>query len=264
MISIIKASIYKLLKDWTFRITMIIGLGLAALLLTINGITGTLDGDTMMISSVSPAQNFGLTVPINLIVFTVGEFTFGTLRNKIIAGHSKFKLYVGLFITGLIFTFSLMFTYFAIMVGIGSAVGGFNIDEFFTPTFVGCFVAYFICAYIFVTSYSVFVGTLFRQVGGSISLVVVLLVILGLLPLFFNIGGDFGAENVMMWINPLHMVGFYANSQSIAEIIRSMGGKLDIYAQSPAMIAAGIITPIYWAAIFFVGGALIFSHRDIK
>ena len=37
-----------------------------------------------------------------------------------------------------------------------------------------------------------------------------------------------------------------------------------VYAQSPAMIAAGIITPIYWAAIFFVAGAYIFTHRDIK
>ena len=95
MFNIIRASLFKLFKDWTFRITMIVGLGLAALLIGIQAGIGQLNGQSMFLSAVSPSQNFGLTVPINLVVFTVSEFTFGTIRNKIIAGHSKYKVYTG-------------------------------------------------------------------------------------------------------------------------------------------------------------------------
>lgn len=116
MINIIRASIFKLFKDWTFRITLFVGLGLAALLIGIQAGIGQLNGQSMLLAAASPSSNFGLTVPINLVVFTVSEFTFGTIRNKIIAGHSKFKIYTGLFLTGLVFTFSLMLVYLGVIV----------------------------------------------------------------------------------------------------------------------------------------------------
>ena len=113
MSSIIRSSLYKLIKDWTFRITLIIGLAVAAIHLLVFEFDPeeTLAGQSLLTFCSSPASNFGITVPINLIIFIVSEFTLGTLRNKIIAGHTKFKLYVVLFLIGLIFTFSLMIVY---------------------------------------------------------------------------------------------------------------------------------------------------------
>lgn len=267
MFNIIRASLFKLFKDWTFRITMIVGLGLAILLIAINASIGQLNGQTMLLSAASPSQNFGLTVPINLVVFTVSEFTYGTIRNKIIAGHTKFKVFSGLFLTGLVFTFSLMSVYLGVIVGISSAIGGFNAYSIGGGQFIGSYIAYFFASYLFVTSLSVFFGALMRNIGGSISIAVVVLVLLGMLPLLITlaVGKDFTTGNIQMWINPLYMLGLYANSSSIVNFLRGL--KVDtssFYIQDAQMIAAGLITPIYWSAILFFSGAFIFTHRDIK
>ena len=241
MFNIIRASLFKLFKDWTFRITMMVGIGLAGLLIAINAGIGQLNGQSMLLAGVSPSQNFGLTVPINLVVFTVSEFTYGTIRNKIIAGHSKAKIYTGLFLTGLVFTFTLMIVYLGI---------------------------YFLASYVFVTALSVFFGALMRNIGGSISIAVVTLVILGMIPLIVTLATaseSFTPENIQMWLNPLYMLGLYGNSSSIFNFLKKVGADTSVfYVQSGQMIAAGILTPLYWAAIFFFGGAFIFKHRDIK
>ena len=267
MFNIIRASLFKLFKDWTFRITMIVGLGLAALLIGIQAGIGQLNGQSMFLAGASPSQNFGLTVPINLVVFTVSEFTFGTIRNKIIAGHSKFKIYTGLFLTGLVFTFSLMIAYLAILVGISSIIGGFDAYAIGGGRFIGCYIGYFFASYIFVTSLSVFFGALMRNIGGSISIAVVSLVVLGMIPLIVSLatGKGFTTENMQMWLNPLYMIGLYANASSIMNALGGMGVDTSyFFVQDASMIIAGILTPLYWAAIFFFGGAAIFVHRDIK
>ena len=101
-----KAFLFKLTRDLTFRITLIIGAGMALLMTGIylvidltaatEGVLGDtkfLTGQTMLIASMSPAQNYGLAIPINVVSFICLEFTQGTIRNKIIAGNSKFKIY---------------------------------------------------------------------------------------------------------------------------------------------------------------------------
>ena len=268
MFNIIRASLFKLFKDWTFRITMMIGLGLAVLLIGIQAGIGQLNGQSMLLAAVSPSQNFGLTVPINLVVFTVSEFTFGTIRNKIIAGHSKYKVYTGLFLTGLVFTFSLMIIYMMVIVGLSSAIGGFNADIIGGGRFIGAYLGYFFASYVFVTALSIFFGALIRNIGGSISISVVTLVLLGMIPLIITLttaSSNFTTANAQMWINPLYMIGFYSNSASMLDFLSKLGADVSgLYYQSGQMIVAGLITPIYWAAIFFFGGAYIFAHRDIK
>ena len=267
MLNIIRASIFKLLRDWTFRITMMIGVGLAVMLIVINAIAGTLTGESMFLSSASPSSNFGLTVPINLVVFTVSEFTYGTIRNKVIAGHSKYKVYVGLFLTGLIFTFILMSVYLAFCIGLGSAIGGFDAVSIGGAKFILSYLAYIFASYTFITALSIFFATLFRSIGGSISVVVVILVFLGLMPLIIaGINGkDFLSENVTMWVEPLYMLGLYTNASSILSILKGVGlNTSTLFNQSANLIAAGIIAPLYWAGIFFGAGALIFTHRDLK
>ena len=172
MFNIIKASLFKLFRDRTFHVTAIIGIVLAGLIIGINALIGNLKGENMFLTVATPGSNFGLTIPINLIVFTVGEFTYGTIRNKIIAGLSKTKIYFGLFVTGLVFTFLLIGIYSALVIGISSAVGGFNIEAIGGVQFVLSYIAYTVCTYIFITAISVFFAALIRGIGGANSVVI--------------------------------------------------------------------------------------------
>ena len=98
-----KSFFFKLSRDLTFRIILIIGAGLAFLMtglfllidLGLGAYGDTfkfLTGPNMLISAFNPVDNFGLAIPICLITFVCLEFSQGIIRNKIIAGHSKFKI----------------------------------------------------------------------------------------------------------------------------------------------------------------------------
>ena len=93
---LLKAFFFKLSRDLTFRITLIIGAGIALMMtgiylaidLTAASETGVsyaeysgklLTGPTMLVSSLSPAQNYGLAIPINVISFICLEFSQGIL-----------------------------------------------------------------------------------------------------------------------------------------------------------------------------------------
>ena len=139
MLRLIKAFLFKISRDITFRITLIIGvalaltstLGLFAIGMLIGGNDAQLakqmlNGQSMLVNSLSPAQNFGIAIPVNLISFIALEFNHGTIRNKIIAGNSKFNIYSSLFISGLFFAFALLLVYVGLCTGISSLIGGFD------------------------------------------------------------------------------------------------------------------------------------------
>lgn len=265
MFSIIKSSIYKLFRDRTFQVTAIIVLAVAALMMVIGILTKRISGDSTFLTCVSSTSGVGLTVPINLIVFTVGEFTYGTIRNKLIAGFSKTKVYIGLFITGLIFTFILMGLYISISLTISSSIGGFNPNNIGGLRFVFIYLAYAIAFYVFTTALSVFIGTLIRAIGGSITIDIVLLVVLSLLPLMvFNNEESIkaGLDHWSSWVNPGQMIGFYSND--VMALIARLFPGLSFFYPSVNQIIAGIATPLYWAAILFFGGLYIFNKSDVK
>ena len=93
MLNIFKSALYKMFRDKTFHVVCVIGLVLVFFITFLGFMIDRsasglkyLTGQNMLITSMSPVQNFGLTLPINLISLTIGEYTFGTFRNKIIAG----------------------------------------------------------------------------------------------------------------------------------------------------------------------------------
>lgn len=267
MFNILKASLYKLFRDRTFHVTAIIGVVLAGFMALIGVLTKSISGESTFLSSFSLGTGFGLTVPINLIVFTVGEFTYGTVRNKIIAGFSKGKIYAGLFLTGLVFTFILVTVYVGVSLAIATAVGGFDGTKIGGASFILTYIAFAIITYVFTTAFAVFIAASIRTIGGSISIVVIGLVVLSLMPLFVFIADLqnmvlVGLEHWSSWVNPIQMIGFYSND--VTKIIAQIADPSTFYKLSPTVISAGLVTPLYWAIIFYALGRVIFQYSDVK
>lgn len=259
MANLFKAFIFKLRKDLTFKITLIVGVGLAfmmtLLFLLIEKVTDekVLSGQMMLLSSLSPVQNFGIAIPVNLITFTVLEFSQGTIRNKIISGCSKAQIYLSMCLTGLVFTFALASVYVLLCFGLGSIFGGFDpngaiagatLEAYFIPKII--LVA--VLSYISITMFTLFFATLFRSIGPSIPVVIIGLTFAYLVGTL--LGSMFNNE-VVVWLlrilNPLYAISML-NAGFIAD---------------ETFIAAIICNCVY-ALIFFVGGLLIFRKRDIK
>ena len=276
-----KAFFFKLSKDLTFRITLIIGLALAVILSLIYfgiDVLSSVDegsiqhnmctGQSMFFNSISPAQNFGIAIPVNLISFTVLEFTQGTIRNKVITGNSKTKIYFALFLSGLIFTLTLLIAYVGLCVALGSIFGGFDING----TIIGSSslggqidATYFVrmlvvtlLVYLSITSFTIFFATLFRSIGPCIPVVIVMIMMCyfsGMIAsLMKDVEGTQVFVNVMKYINPMYAL-------NDASILDSLKGTLTM--TNDTFIAAIVNNSIYTTA-FLLGGWLLFRKRDIK
>ena len=282
MAKLFRAFFFKLSKDLTFRITMIIGLALAVALsliyfgidvLSSAGEEGGIQhnmctGQSMFFNSISPAQNFGIAIPVNLITFTVLEFTQGTIRNKIITGNSKTKIYFALFLSGLIFTMSLLIAYVGLCVGLGSIFGGFDINgTIIGSTSLGGQIdaQYFVrmlvvtlLVYLSITAFTIFFATLFRNIGPCIPVVIVVVMMCYFAGMIASLMKDTeGMEifvNIMKYINPMYGL-------NDASILDSLKGTL---AMSDSTFIASIINNCVYTTVFLIGGWLIFRKRDVK
>ena len=280
MIRLLKAFRYKLFRDLTFRITLIIGAGLAVMMTLVYLLmehTATSEipfkictGQSLLVLATNPAEGFGYSVPINLCTFIVLEFTSGTIRNKIIAGNSQFKIYASLFISGLIFAILLMGMYIALTFGLGCAIGGFNPEGLaYTMMGGGQLVAGFVpkllvitlVSYLTITSIAVFAATLFRNIGPCIPVVIVFIMIFALVPMM--VGMAPGMEKFMevsSYINPLHSLVCFT-SNVVGETPETM--KTYISIDNMAFLRS-IICNLVYTSIFFALGARLFVKRDVK
>ena len=302
-----KAFVFKLTKDVTFKVTLIIGAAVAIfttlLYLVLNNALNDalkemygegmdasnikiLSGQGMLLSSFSPVQNYGIAIPVTIIVFTTLEFSQGTIRNKIIAGHSKFKIYASLYINGLIYALLLLFTYVGVCTAFGSIFGGFDANGFayigtsgamVSAAYIIKFVILAIVTYVSLVSFTIMIVTLFRSVGPCIPIVLILLF------------GCYFVPAISNAITSSFMIVDDESTKGVAEIFKLIDGTLKVVdplygisvvqtdsnalsETNPYPIATmdnltfigGLISNIFYAGLFFLAGSLVFRKRDIK
>ena len=285
---LIKSFFFKLTRDLTFRIVLIIGAGLAFLMtglyLLIDLGLGTfgenikfLSGPNMLLTSLSPVDNFGLAIPICLITFICLEFSQGTIRNKIIAGHSKFKIYSALMISGLILTFSLLLVYVGLCTLLGTIFGGFDLEQpivLLTLTILGAYsdgvyiaqmLVTAMVVYISIVSYTIFFAALFRNIGPCIPVVIIALLMLSVGGSMVAMIGD-ALENEALLsfvkiVDPLYVLSGGGTTESY--VVVNDTPKAYVSIETGAFVAT-IVNNLVYAALFFVGGAFIFIKRDVK
>ena len=114
MTNLIKSDFKRFFKDKMFLIICILAAGFAVLTtllyIVIFGIAGTIDpaAEELLAGSVyakgqffgafSFGNNFGLIAPLLVAIIFYKDFTFGTVRNKIISGHSRTSIFFSVFI----------------------------------------------------------------------------------------------------------------------------------------------------------------------
>ena len=278
--------IYRLRHDIAFRITLFVGIGLALLMsLLYWGLGKALDtqmisGQMMLYSSLSPVQNFGIAIPVNLITFTVLEFSQGSIRNKIIAGHSKSQVYTSLVLNGLVFTFILVGVYVGLCFGLGCLFGIHEVDGKwvlgFEPNgavasisqigsiafigtkdfFLGKVILIAVFSYASIVSFTIFFATLFRNIGPSIPVIIVGLMICylaGLLVPLFVLDGNETVLWIFRIVDPLYGLG----------CIEPLDGS-EYQCISNETLICSLCSNLFYATAFYVGGLFIFKNRDVK
>lgn len=283
MAKLFNAFLFKLRHDLTFKITLIIGVALAlfmtGLYLLLQYITEQiiLTGQLMLVASLSPAQNFGLAIPVNLITFTVLEFTQGSIRNKIIAGHSKGKIYLSLCLNGLVFSFALISVYVLLSFGLGSIFGGFDPEGSsmsvaalgmvkMAPFYLVKLLVVAVFIYIGITCFAIFIASLFRSIGPSIPIVIVVIVFTYLIgTVITSISNDETLTWIVRIFDPYYALG--ANELEVVSTTIVNGKEVPTEYQQTLYnetFISGIISNAVYSALFFIGGLIIFKKRDVK
>ena len=263
MWNIIKASLYKLIKDRPFKVTMIVGavLAVAFSLLYAFMIPDLGSGYFMLLSSSSPTSNFGIAVPINLVTFIIGEFNYGTIRNKIIAGNKRVNIYIALLVMGIIFSVSLMAIYIGLGTLLTTLLCGFNPQGTTVGTdSVLWTIFYTLVIYITLSALSVFTASAIRHIGGAIT-VTILIIVGGLvasiivLTNMITTSGSISIPDYIYIINPIFIT-------SVTQQLFGMGTAFISNLNKAMMLS--ILSNVIYCSIFVSLGIVIFNYRDVK
>jgi len=111
MTNLIRSDLKRIFKDRLFTVLCIIGAAFAVFnpllyvfLFSFAGeesaeLTSLFSAKTLFFSAFSFSNNFGLIVPVLLAIILCKDFSFGTVRNKIISGHSRTNIFLSSFIS---------------------------------------------------------------------------------------------------------------------------------------------------------------------
>ena len=111
-----------------------------------NPISSILNSSALYISSFSILNNLGLAILITLAIVASSDFSQGTIRNKLIAGHKREHVFFSSLITNLVFVFIIIFIHSTLFYLFGSMLTSFSVDVFLNVLrlgFIG-FSSYFV------------------------------------------------------------------------------------------------------------------------
>lgn len=210
--------------------------------------------------------HFSLGIPLllSIIMFTTvlaSEFSYGTVRNKIIAGYTRVQIYLSLLITLFVFMFSIIFISSVLSFGLGGILFYYdNIGGTFANDIGSYFIALFVS--ILITAVYASIVCLFTIGLNKTALSIIMPIILIFVCLILN--GIFDG---------LIQVLIEQNSQTNFIDILTFLKCFNLSYQSTALcdlrfeyyeILAFIFGPLGFTALLIFLGLLAFKKRDVK
>jgi ABC-type transport system involved in multi-copper enzyme maturation permease subunit len=204
------------------------------------------NGRDIFLSTFSPSQNVGLLIPIILSIILTREFSYGTIRNKVICGHKKENIYLSLLISSLVIGLSLFLISALINLLFGSLVLGygksFNGDEFL---FILKSIGIGLLVYSTIIAFTVFIATLVRSLGFTLIIVIISTVILSM----FSSLAAF-QEDLTVFYDIVSMLPHFQ--------------LISIVEMDNNLVIKSIITTVIYLSLFTGLGILLLKKRDIK
>ena len=270
MRDLIKTDLRRIFKDKLFLIVCILGAVLAfftpmlyKLLALLVGIEDDLIGmfassKAMFFSAFSLGNNFGFILPILITIVLCKDFSYGTVRNKIICGKSREKIFFSMFISGTIVTCGTILAHALLTLGISLCFFPYQAEAFTVNTFLYILLSllFSLLIYVFISSVVCLLCVSMKNAG----LAVVLYVAVNF---FFTIVGGIISAAVM--IGPM----FENFPTKLFEILQ----KINLF--SASHIGTGItysltdvlcllIPAIVGTALILTLGMFVFRKKDLK
>ena len=277
MKELLKTDLRRMLKDKLFLVAIFIGLGLAlftplmykvlvlvleeaaemedifGMLFTAKGILGT---------SFAPLNNFGLILPVFLAIIIYKDFSYGTIRNKIISGKSRVSIYLSLLLSSAIVMTICMLGYALIQFGFASLLLDYSIGVKMVEDlpYIILTLLFGVICYLFITSIIVFLCASFKNVGLAIVLYFGGCFLLTILATITSTA--YSAIEMLEGKEALKNVFEFLTNINLFYFLNGVIGYVDEYLNTE--IAYIIIDSILFGGLFVLFGILIFRKKDLK
>ena len=260
MLRLIKADLFKTIKSKLSLIVLIIAVVFPILIvflyLGINALfEAGLEGDmgfdlfsakTIMGSTYSLSNNVGIVLPIFAAILVGLDMSNGTLRNKIIAGHSREKVYFSHLIVSIIFNVVIITIYALVTVGFsliffkyGKEINKEEILNIIYFYILGTFT------YIFVATLSTFLSLNLKSNALAIIIMVVINLLMAIVATLVNFL-DYENYKYAIYLIPTFVLNQFA-------------ANIDL-----KMFICGMVSYIGLGALNTVAGVLLFKYKDLK
>ena len=167
MRSLLKTDLRRIFKDKLFLVVCILGTVLASFtpllykgLSLIIGVEDELlglftDSKDMFFSAFEPGSTFGFILPILLALVLCKDFGYGTVRNKIICGKSRTKIFLSLFFSGTIVMCAMILAHALLTLGIAMCFFPYQAEAFDANSFGYMMLSllFSILVYVFISAY---------------------------------------------------------------------------------------------------------------
>jgi len=203
-----------------------------------------------MIFSMVLLASSSIFIAITVSIFIGGDHTFNTIRNKIISGNSREKIYlssltVSLIIGSIFFVINFVFS----ILGAGFAAGGFYFPEYLLRT-----ILLFIPIYIAMISIMTFISLLLKSraagIGINIAIIFIIDMIASMIIMFVSTGSN-AIEGIMM-----------STPHTFRNLLVAMSGSP--LSDAGRTIGLGIGIPLIYFFAFTIGGVFLFRRKAIK
>lgn len=287
MARLLKLQLFRALKDkGTIVFSIItIALGLLSVLLNyvisinLSGMGGMLDGLFDIVTLIN--SSFSLTSTPMILLIIVGvvllykESGWGTIRNQVVAGYSKVRIYFANFFSMLIILFSILLAYQLVVTGL-SLILGFDFGVSTTTQWGVFFKNYGLNLLIFISevAFMTFISMLFQNIIAPIFLVIIVPIFVGAILVNFVIPLVvlFNQSNAAEIVGWFEYVVWYQNTAltisgfnySILDQVGDLFGTVLYDTSSTAFILKTIGTNIVLNSLFLGVGSLLFARKDLK
>ena len=281
MLRLLRTDLKRIIKDKLLLITIFIGLGFAIIMPAVYKLIVGIMADaieesepipgftmslyyskTLFVSAFGLSNNFGLIMVILISIIICKDFSYGTIRNKIISGNSRQNIYLSLFLATAISLCLLMLVYSLITLGVSSiffeySPNGFNSTEFvyFLET-IGFEMLVFIMVAALVTFLSVSVKnsglTIVIYVGAILFFTLIGTIIAMSTGVLESV--DEASKTNELINNIMRFIPFYGTATMIG--VSDKYKLIDVFAL--------LFDTIGYGALLYFIGFLIFKKKDIK
>ena len=221
-----------------------------------------LDLNSLYFQSFSLSNNLGLIVPILIVIIIFKDFSFGTIRNKIIAGHNRTNIFLSLFIVSSAIISLIMFSS-ATITGLLSMALFPDLVSKLTSKEIGYFIAsigFELLIMIFVAALVSFLSVFMKNAGLAIIIYAALMLagtaLNGIASIAINfLSFEEGKEELVKLIENISYFNIFANNSSVIGLTSS-------YNNTQVLLL--LLSSLLGISMFVGLGILVFNKKDIK